>query len=711
MLNSVATTLISQLSQKHTLRNITMDGYQVFRRDREGRMRGGTAVVVADRYKAEEYIIPGDSRELELIWIKIHRPTENIYVGALYHPPKPIYATDLLLKRLETTTEAIISEDPNGLLLLGGDFNMLSEQEVIEHTGLMPLIDKPTRGPNILDKLFVSRPSYTNVKVMDSALKTDHRAIIATEGRVIKSVNKKSRVVQFRKRSPAQHAELLRRLTLYDDGDIQANADPILGWDKFYQDVQLLLDEIYPTKNITLTSADPAYLTPEIKILLRKKNRLMRRGRLEEASALARRIGLKIERANNCNLKKLDSLSGTAELWKEVNKLINKKRQHDESSSLDAEALNLHYAAISHDPQYQSPVKKCTVTKNKSLVTESLMFKMLDSLHHTAEGADGIPARFLRLAAPVLAGPLAHLVNLSLNTATVPKQWKTAVIRPVPKVSQPKVPADYRPISIVPVLARMVERLVVQTYVYPAFQMEEMKHLLSYQYAFRPTGSTTTDVITIMQKVADLLASNKYVTIIALDFSKAFDTVRHHELTKKLTKLAIPDNIYNWLIDTLLDRKHETKFCGLISKIAEINASVVQGSGVGPSEFDVCTSDLHPLHKENLYVKFADDTYLLVGSNMRHTVCEELDRVKKWAELNNLKLNTDKSKEMLIPKSGRWTVPEPPPLGMERVSELKSLEFCSLMTIGVDLGGQPGHAPPIVELVGQMYPFASPNNP
>src|SRR6218665_2154083 len=78
--------------------------------------------------------------------------------------------------------------------------------------------------------------------------------------------------------------------------------------------------------------------------------------------------------------------------------------------------------------------------------------------------------------------------------------------------------------------------------------------------------------------------------------------------------------------------------------------------------------------KENLYVKFADDTYLLVGSNMRHTVCEELDGVKKWAELNNLKFNTDKSKEMLVPKSGRWTVPEPPPLGMERDSELKILK-------------------------------------
>src|SRR6218665_1593466 len=79
----------------------------------------------------------------------------------------------------------------------------------------------------------------------------------------------------------------------------------------------------------------------------------------------------------------------------------------------------------------------------------------------------------------------------------------------------------------------------------------------------------------------------------------------------------------------------------------------------------------------NIYIIYNIYIYiyhlLTSRSNMWHTVCEELDGVKKCAESNNLKLKTDKSKEMLVPKSGRWTVPEPPPLGMERVSELKIL--------------------------------------
>src|SRR5688572_28070751 len=106
-------------------------------------------------------------------------PAWKVYVGALYHPPKPIYEDSALLTRLEQTIEAIATEDPAALIILGGDFNQLPEREVIERTGLIPLVDQPTRGTNILDRLFVSRPCYTDIKILSSAIKTDHRAIVA----------------------------------------------------------------------------------------------------------------------------------------------------------------------------------------------------------------------------------------------------------------------------------------------------------------------------------------------------------------------------------------------------------------------------------------------------------------------------------------------------------------------------------------------------
>src|SRR6218665_3624104 len=116
-----------------------------------------------------------------------------------------------------------------------------------------------------------------------------------------------------------------------------------------------------------------------------------------------------------------------------------------------------------------------------------------------------------------------------------------------------------------------------------------------------------------------MLEDNEYVSVVSLDLAKAFDTVCHDTLAKKLAAISILDRIYNWVVDFLRGRSHVMRFQGGISKERAISASVVQGSGVGPSSFIVCAFDLHPVHEENKMAKYADDTYLLVGGSMRHT--------------------------------------------------------------------------------------------
>jgi len=97
------------------------------------------------------------------------------------------------------------------------------------------------------------------------------------------------------------------------------------------------------------------------------------------------------------------------------------------------------------------------------------VFKALDTLRPTATGLDELPAWFLRLGAPVFCEPLARLFNLSIATSIVPKQWKTAYICPVPKVSIPVCHADFRPISITPILSRIMEKSVIRQFIYPTF--------------------------------------------------------------------------------------------------------------------------------------------------------------------------------------------------------------------------------------------------
>src|ERR1043165_9268955 len=131
-----------------------------------------------------------------------------------------------------------------------------------------------------------------------------------------------------------------------------------------------------------------------------------------------------------------------------------------------------------------------------------------------------------------------------------------------------------------------------------------------------------------------------------------FDTIRHHSLLQKLGNIDIPDHIFNWLSNYFHDRRHITKFQGVVSSIASINASVVQGSGVGPGSYVVGSSDLHPKNSFNVLVKYADDTYLLVGSSNIRTAAEEYDHVASWAKINNLKLNPSKTREIIFTKRG-----------------------------------------------------------
>jgi len=144
---------------------------------------------------------------------------------------------------------------------------------------------------------------------------------------------------------------------------------------------------------------------------------------------------------------------------------------------------------------------------------------------YVSTGLDQLPAWFLRLGAPVFYKPLAHLFNLSIATATVPRQWKQASICPVPKIATPGCHADFRPISITPVLTRLMERIVVSHFLYPAFLVPPPHMNFRDRYAFRPTGSTTAALISLLQTVTDLLLNNPFVAVIALYVSKAFDTV------------------------------------------------------------------------------------------------------------------------------------------------------------------------------------------
>jgi len=146
---------------------------------------------------------------------------------------------------------------------------------------------------------------------------------------------------------------------------------------------------------------------------------------------LAHRIGRIIERRNSVHLRHTAKADAT-DMWRKVRQLTGRQSRSTEApTGITAEELNRHYANVSTDTSYQPPPTKSTCSLPSDLFTEFQVFRILDSLHHTATGLDDIPAWFLKIRAPLLSLPLAKLFNLSLSSAVVPSQWKAACITPV----------------------------------------------------------------------------------------------------------------------------------------------------------------------------------------------------------------------------------------------------------------------------------------
>ena len=124
----------------------------------------------------------------------------------------------------------------------------------------------------------------------------------------------------------------------------------------FYATALGLLNKFYPQRTITLTTRDPDYITPEIESKLRRKNRMKRAGRVEEAGALARHIGYDMKRHGKTRLNRIDGKTTSKDLWQTVRRVTGPQQEAPTVYGVTAELIQNHYSAISNDPTCTPPV-------------------------------------------------------------------------------------------------------------------------------------------------------------------------------------------------------------------------------------------------------------------------------------------------------------------------------------------------------------------
>ena len=260
-------------------------------------------------------------------------------------------------------------------------------------------------------------------------------------------------------------------------------------------------------------------------------------------------------------------------------------------------------------------------------------------------GIDNISSYFMKLALPYIENSLAFLFNTSIETSQFPDSWKVARITPIFKDGDKTEKSNYRPISVLPVISKLFEKLVFnQLYQY----MKDNGLFTSDQSGFLRLHSTLTCLLKMSDDWYNGLDLGKLVGLVFIDLKKAFDTVDHDILCKKLELYGVQQRELSYLSN----RKQFCRVNGVDSDIGEIEVGVPQDSCLGPLLFLIYINDLPEAVQGSSVTMYADDTSLCHQSRdltqLNEAINSDLSKLETWLQGNKLSLNVAKTHSMLI---------------------------------------------------------------
>ena len=229
-----------------------------------------------------------------------------------------------------------------------------------------------------------------------------------------------------------------------------------------------------------------------------------------------------------------------------------------------------------------------------------------------ATGLDKISCRLLRECSDLIAESLSLIFNRSIIMGIFPNEWKCAKVVPIHKQGKRNCVDNYRPISIIPTVAKVFERLIYdQVFQY----ITEKKILINCQSGFRGLHSTVTSLLEATNEWAYNIDHGNVNAVMFLDLKKAFDTVDHEILLGKLNAYGISGMAGNWFRPYLSERQQTCVINGRSSNSRFVRCGIPQGTILGPLLFLIYINDLPNCLTYSRARMFADDTNLTYASN------------------------------------------------------------------------------------------------
>ena len=298
------------------------------------------------------------------------------------------------------------------------------------------------------------------------------------------------------------------------------------------------------------------------------------------------------------------------------------------------------------------------------VVNEDLLLKIIQNIDtHKSSSITNVSSRILKDAFLVTIPQLTYMYNLSLRTCTFPDSWKLANVIPLQKPGDRSDVGNLRLISLLPLPGKILERIVhsqVSTF------LENNNLLSERQGGFRKGKSTIATVSAFTDDLLLGIKDKEYTLATYIDFKKAFDTVNHQILLKKLPHYGLSPHVVNWFSSYLSKRFQCCTVNGKTSTNLPITCGVPQGSILGPMLFLLYINDIQDaLSNQNVYL-YADDTVIFsTDTDLRiahHNVQHELSSLLHWCNQNKLTINTKKTKVMVFGTNNMLKRAHPPPI-------------------------------------------------